>query len=513
MRTNVRTRVETDAIRKLIATQVLNERRARNNLSAFCSYTTPAWTVAPHLQLICDHLEAVARGEIKRLMILMPPRHGKSELASRHFPAWYLGNYPDKEVILASYGAELANDLSRDARRIFRQTASALWGLEPSTESAAVNRWQIQGRRGKLQAAGVGGPITGRGADLALIDDPEKNLAEAESPTLQRHKHNWYRSVLRTRLAPGAAIVFIATRWAKRDLAGRLLEEAEGEGEDWEVIKLPAIAVEDDLLGRSSGEALWPDRFPLSELEAVKRGMYSGRLWAALYQQDPQMDIEGALWTHEVIDKHRVSKSPQLARIVVAIDPAGSEEGDEVGIAVAGVDRSRHGYPLADLSGHYSAEQWGRLAIEAYHEWQADKIIGETNFGGDLVLRNIQAIDPDVPVEKVSASRGKAQRAKPIATKYALGLVHHVGDLTGLEQELCTWTPFSNWSPGRLDAIVWALTYLMIDRSRHTMLSAYAPELVARAQPKPKEGRVSKAAKKPEEGRAAELRRMLEEED
>ncbi len=452
---------------------------AKDSLVDFCERASEgAWQRARHLELLCNKLEAVERGEIKRLCVLMPPRSGKSEVVSRHFPAWYLGRNPDKEMIFASYNDTLARDMSRDARRIFRDTASKLWGLSLSGESKAVESWQIEGHRGKFQSSGIGGAITGRGAHVAVIDDPEKNLDEAESPTYQRHKWDWYRSTLRTRLAPGGAIVIVATRWAKKDLIGKILDEAEKGGERWDVVRLPAIAEEDDLLGRVPGEPLWPERFPLSELEAIKRSL-GGRLWNGLYQQDPEEDVEGALWKREsMIDAYRVDEHPPLLRVVVGVDPSGSgrASSDEVGIGVAGLGRDRHGYVLRDLSGHYSPQQWAKRAIDAYYDEEADFIVAESNFGGDLVEANIHALDSDVPVKLVSAARGKKQRAAPIANKYEQGLVHHVGTFDELEEEQCTWTELSGWSPNRLDWCVWALTELMIGIKKGGFMSVYGPQ-------------------------------------
>ena len=241
---------------------------------------------ARHLELLCSKLEEVERGGLKRLMVFMPPRHGKSEVVSKKFPAWYLGRNPDKEIIISSYAAELAYDFSRIARNTFREWGPRLWGLNLADDSGAVGRWGIQGHRGGLTAAGVGGPITGRGAHVAIIDDPFKNYEEAASETIRQKVSNWYKSTLRTRLAPGGAIVLVMTRWHEKDLAGELKEAMEVGGEQWEIIELPAIADEDDILGRQPGEPLWPERYPLSELQSTKATLGS-YLWAALYQQKP----------------------------------------------------------------------------------------------------------------------------------------------------------------------------------------------------------------------------------
>ena len=204
-------------------------------------------------------------------MVFMPPRHGKSEVVSKKFPAWFLGRNPDKEIIISSYAADLAYDFSRIARNTFREWGPKLWGLNLADDSGAVGRWGIQGRRGGLVAAGVGGPITGRGAHVAIIDDPFKNYEESASETVREKVLNWYKSTLRTRLAPGGAIVLVMTRWHEKDLAGELeTAMTEEDGEQWEIIELPAIAKENDILGRQPGEPLWPARYPLTELRATK---------------------------------------------------------------------------------------------------------------------------------------------------------------------------------------------------------------------------------------------------
>lgn len=263
------------------------EEDARNNLAWFIEYDgRGAWQLAKHLELLCEKLEAVERGELLRLMVFMPPRHGKSEVVSKKFPAWFLGRNPDKEIIISSYSADLAYDFSRIARNTFREWGPKLWGLELADDSGAVGRWGIKGHRGGLVAAGVGGPITGRGAHVAIIDDPFKNYEEAASETIRAKVSNWYKSTLRTRLAPRGAIVLVMTRWHEKDLAGELTTAMEEGGEYWEIIDLPALAKENDILGRQPNEPLWPERYPLSELQATKTALGS-YLWSALYQQKP----------------------------------------------------------------------------------------------------------------------------------------------------------------------------------------------------------------------------------
>jgi len=282
------------------------EEDARNNLAWFIEYDgRGAWQSAPHLELLCSKLEAVERGEILRLMVFMPPRHGKSHVVSKKFPAWYLGRNPDNDIIISSYSADLAYDFSRIARNTLREWGPRLWDVELADDSSAVGRWGIKGHRGGLVAAGVGGPITGRGAHVAIIDDPFKNWEEAQSQVIRDKVWEWYKSTFRTRLAPGGAIVLVMTRWHLDDLAGRLLEEMLKGGEEWEIVCLPAVAESriilvkgkielPDPLGRKPGEILWPERYSAQELCTIKTTLGS-YLWNALYQQHPSPSKGGIL--------------------------------------------------------------------------------------------------------------------------------------------------------------------------------------------------------------------------
>jgi predicted phage terminase large subunit-like protein len=257
----------------------LKTRQARNSLLSFTEYTNPAYKGANHHRLIADKLEAVERGEIDRLMIFMPPRHGKSELASKRFPAWCLGRNPKRQIIAASYNSDLANDFGRNVRNIIAEPEfnQVFRNVTLAPDSQAANRMNTN-HGGTYVAAGVGTAVTGRGADIALIDDPFKDREEADSERRRDVVWDWYRSTLFTRLMPGGAIVLIQTRWHEDDLAGRLLD---AEGDQWEVLDLPAI--------NNDGEALWPEWYDLKALNRIKDTI-GQREWSALYQQQPQPD-------------------------------------------------------------------------------------------------------------------------------------------------------------------------------------------------------------------------------
>lgn len=263
----------------------IHRERARRRLLAFAGYTFPRYRPAPHHHLIAAKLEAVERREIDRLMIFMPPRHGKTELASIRFPAWYLGRNPDKRVIGASYAAPLAYRISRQARNIIGGV-HWLWEHRLASDLANIAAWDMAGHRGGYIAAGVGGPITGSGANLLIIDDPIKNQEEADSATYRKNVWEWYTSTAYTRLEDHGAIIVIQTRWHHDDLAGRLLAAQHTGGDRWDVLHLPALD--------ETGAALWPEKFDAEALGRINRAVGS-RVFAALYQGRPSNDDSSLL--------------------------------------------------------------------------------------------------------------------------------------------------------------------------------------------------------------------------
>lgn len=247
------------------------------------------WKAPPHILLLNNKLKGVAAGRIKRLMVWLPPRHGKSEFCSKYFSPWYLGLFPDNRVILTSYESDFAAEWGRVGRDLMEEFGPSIFGVNVSPASSAANRWDIDGHLGGMKTAGVGGPITGKGAHVFIIDDPIKNDEEALSATHREKQWNWYRSTAYSRLEPGGAIIIIQTRWHEDDLSGRLVEESKSGGDAWDIVDLPAIAGQDDPLGRQEGEALWPQRYPIESLEQKKRVM--GAYWfSALFQQRPAPD-------------------------------------------------------------------------------------------------------------------------------------------------------------------------------------------------------------------------------
>lgn len=260
-------------------------------LREFITAVRPGYIWYPHCQKLTETLEKVARGDIKRLMVFLPPRHSKSETVSRLFAAYFLVCHPDRWVGLNSYSAELAFVLSRAAREFYQR-----FGKTVKSDASAVKHWETE-RGGGMWAAGVGGPITGKGFHLGIIDDPLKNAEEAASEVIREKQKEWYSSTFYTREEPDGAIIVIQTRWNEDDLSGWLLAQENDElPEKWHVVNLPAIAESDDhqwpesvTVGqdwRQAGQALCPERYDADRLAKI-RARIGSYYWHALYQQRP----------------------------------------------------------------------------------------------------------------------------------------------------------------------------------------------------------------------------------
>ena len=242
------------------------------------------WKTFEHLLKVDEYLLKVAAGEIDRLIIELPVRHGKSELVSHYFPAWWLGQKPDDQVMLCSYNDNFARGWGRKARDTLQEVGPRVFGIGVAEQPAAADYWFVKDHVGVMAAAGVGGAITGKGADLLLIDDPVKNAEEANSETYREKVWEWWQGTARTRLQPGGRVVLVMARWHEDDLSGRIQANA-GSAEPWTVLRLPAIAEDNDPMGRQPGEALCPEMWPIEVLRNVEKE--NPYFFAALYQQRP----------------------------------------------------------------------------------------------------------------------------------------------------------------------------------------------------------------------------------
>lgn len=397
------------------ASELLRRRVARSSLLEFTQYTNSSYSIAPHHRLIAEKLEAVERGDIKRLMITMPPRHGKSELASRRFPAWFIGRNEGKQIIAASYNSDLANDFGREVRNIVGSPEfGKLFDTSLSVDSKAANRWHTD-KGGMYVAAGVGTAITGRGADILLIDDPFKDRMEADSEVTRQRVWDWYTSTAYTRLMPGGAIIVINTRWHDDDLTGKLLAEMKTGGDKWELLSLPAI---------QDGHALWPEWYPLDRLEQI-RAVLPARDWNALYQQNPIPD-DGDYFKSDWFSEYTVL--PHGLNYYAASDYAVTEDGG---------DFTEHGVFGVDFNGNLYVVDWwrGQTSADVWIDRQCDLILKYEPiiwFGESGVIR--RSVEPFMmrrmtdrraycAMEWMSSIADKPTRARSIQALASMGKV------------------------------------------------------------------------------------------
>lgn len=317
--------------------------RASNSLADYATLTLDV-TPARHHLLLIDALESVERGEIDVLIVTMPPGSAKSTYGSVAFPAWYLGRHPDRCVIAASHTSELAERFGRKVRNIVSSAehvrAFPNGGL--SADSKAAGRWDTE-QGGEYFAAGVGGSVTGRRADLAIIDDPVKSREEADSETIREKQWAWWRDDMTTRLKPGAAVVVIMTRWHEDDLGGRIIKDLQNSSQRVKLLSLSMEALENDPLGRAVGDPLWPEWFTPQMLETAKR---EPRTWSALYQQQPR-PIGGGEFKIEWLSYWQ--RQPAATNKIILVDPSSGKSrkrGDYTSMWVVGCGADGNDYVL-----------------------------------------------------------------------------------------------------------------------------------------------------------------------
>lgn len=404
--------------RKLPTLQEIRAERARRGLIAFTEYTNPLYAAAAHHLLIAEKLEAVERDEIDRLMIFMPPRHGKSELASRKMPARYLGKHPTRQIIAASYNSEIATDFGRDVRNCMAspEYAEVFPNVSLRPDSKAADRMNTN-HGGVYIAAGVGTATTGRGAHLGIIDDPFKDREDADSELQRNRVWNWYRSTFFTRLMPGGAICLIQTRWHFDDLAGRLLEQ-DGRIEDggqWDVLELPAIM---------DGKALWSEWYDLDALDRIKRTI-GPREWSALYMQQPQPD-EGTFFQRDWLKEWKAI--PQDLRVYGSSDYAVTDGGgDYTCHRVWGVSATGGIYRLDGWRGQTTADVWIDRKIDLIEKHKPLAWFGESGViqkaVAPMLFRRMRERKVRCRLEWLPSIADKPTRARGFQARAAMGEV------------------------------------------------------------------------------------------
>lgn len=318
-----------------------------------------------HHMLLIERLEALERGDITRLMVLMPPGSAKSTYASTLFVAWYMARNPSHALIAASHTAELAERFGRRVRNLMVEHSETL-GISVAADNAAAGRWETT-KGGEYFAAGVGGSVTGRRADLCIIDDPVKSRQDADSEIVSERAWEWWKSDMYTRLKPGAKVVLIMTRWSEQDLGGRLLDDMATGGDQWEVLRLPMEAEPGDPLGRTVGEPLWPEWFTDSMRRTAKRDT---RTWSALYQQSPSPET-GDYFRRDWLRPVATLPPRESMRVFGASDYAVTDDGGDYTVhIVLGVDSDDRLYVLDLWRDQASSDRWVESFCDLVVQWK-----------------------------------------------------------------------------------------------------------------------------------------------
>jgi predicted phage terminase large subunit-like protein len=419
------------------------QRQCREKFMAFVNEVWPTFIGGRHHAKMAEAFERVARGELKRLIINMPPRHTKSEFASYLLPAWFLGKYPGKKVIQTSHTAELAVGFGRKVRNLVdTDTYHQIFpDLSLSADSKAAGRWNTS-KGGDYFAIGVGGAVTGKGADLLIIDDPhsEQEAALAEiNPDIYDKTYEWYTSGPRQRLQPGGAIVIVMTRWSKRDLTAQVLKsEAVRGGDGWEVIEFPALL--------PSGNPLWPEFWSLKELSALKEELPNSK-WMAQYQQNPTGD-QSAIVKREWWQIWEKETPPQCEFILQSWDTAfeKTQRADYSACTTWGVfyHPDNNGLEQANIillnafRDRMEFPTLKRTAIEEYRDWDPDSVIIEKKSSGAPLIYEMRAMG--IPVQEFTPTRGndKISRLNAVSDLFASGRV---------------WAPGTHWAEEVIDEV------------------------------------------------------------
>lgn len=347
------------------ARELIRRRSIRRNLTDWCKYC--GFEPARHHQLLLEKLEAVTRGDVDRLAVFMPPGSAKSTYASILFVPWYLANCTDHSVIAASHTAELAARWGRRVRNLIAEH-SLILGQSLAPDSQAADRWETTSG-GEYFAAGVGGAVTGRRADLAVIDDPVRSREDADSEIIRNKTWDWYKSDLYTRLKPGGRVVLIQTRWHEDDLAGRLLADAASGGDQWEVLSLPALAEEYDILGRTIGEPLWPEWEDAGALGRKRRAV-GPRDWSALYQQRPAPE-EGDYFKADWLRSYDKVPARDTLKVYGGSDYAVTADGGDYTVhVIVGMDPEGRLYVLDLWRAQASSDQWVEAFCDLVLKWK-----------------------------------------------------------------------------------------------------------------------------------------------
>ena len=396
------------------------QNRAKTDFLSFVKCVWPEFIEGSHHRHIAEKFNKLATGEIKRLIVNMPPRHTKSEFASFLLPAWMVGRNPKLKIIQATHTGELAIRFGRKAKHLIdSEEYSKIFETRLQEDSKAAGRWETA-QGGEYFAAGVGGAITGRGADLLIIDDPHSEQ-DAMSESSLENAYEWYTSGPRQRLQPGASIVCVMTRWSTKDLTGILLKnQKDVKGDKWEVVEFPAILPD--------GEAVWPEYWKLEELEKVKATL-PVKKWNAQWMQQPTSD-EGAIIKREWWRMYTDDNIPPLEHVIQSYDTAflKKETADYSAITTWGIfypnqDSGAHLILLDAIKGRYEFPELRRMALSQYKYWKPETVIIEAKASGLPLTYELRQMD--IPVINFTPSKGndKHVRINAVAPLFESGII------------------------------------------------------------------------------------------
>ena len=416
-------------------------KRAQGSMTSFAHAVYPGFKEGPHHRKLAKIFQAIANGEKKRVIINIAPRMGKSEFSSYLFPAWFLGQYPDKKIIMATHTAGLSEDFGRRVRNLI--DSDEYKQIFPKTlvadDQKAAGKWSTSAG-GQYYAVGVGGALAGRGADLFVIDDPHSEQdIKANSRATFDNAWSWFQTGPLQRLMPGGAIIVIMTRWSLVDLTGRLLQYQmrNPDADQWEIVELPAIL--------PSGKSLWPEQWPVEQLEAKKANM-DARYWNAQYMQQPTLDSAAFIKrTHWRIWEK--DDPPQCDFIIQSWDTAhetkttsdytacttwgvwyNEEEGDRPSLILLDAFKDRMEFP-----------ELKEVALRQYKEWDPDSFLVEKKAAGAPLIQELRRMG--IPVDEFTPSRGndKIARVNAVSDLFASGAV---------------WAPDRRWAKDVIEEIV-----------------------------------------------------------
>ena len=413
---------------------------AEKRFIPFVKHVWPEFIEGEHHRKIAKKFEDIANGKIKRLIVNMPPRHTKSEFASYLFPAWMVGKNPKLKIIQTTHTGELAVRFGRKMKNLVdtSEFAQVFDECKIAADSKAAGRWETN-QGGEYYAAGIGGAITGRGADLLIIDDPHSEQ-DALSETAMDSAYEWYTSGPRQRLQPGGAIVIVMTRWSTKDLTGNLLRaQSEPKADQWEVIEFPAIL--------PSEKPVWPNYWKLEELEAVKASLTESK-WQAQWQQNPTSE-EGSIIKREWWQEWEKEDIPEMVHVIQSYDTAFSrkETADFSAITTWGVfyprNKGAHLILVDVKKGRWDFPELKKIALEQYKYWEPETVIVEAKASGTPLTQELRQLG--VPVVNFSPSRGndKHVRVNSVAPIFEAGKVYYPNERWAEEMiEECAAFPY-----------------------------------------------------------------------